>query len=89
MYYITNIELYGQNFKYLVTPIDELLIAVTLYDDVAHKSETKALTYDKIKGYPFPRSNFGIATASRRSISLIDYLDYVGVVHDIPYFSNW
>lgn len=87
MYYITNIEFYGQNFKYLVQPSDELLITVTLYDDVANKSETKTLTYGELKWCPFPKPKFGIATTSRRSISFIDYIDYVGVVHDIPYFS--
>lgn len=87
MYYITNIDFYGQNFKYLVQPSNELLVTVTLYDDVANKSETKTLTYGELKGYPFPKPNFGIATTSRRSIPFIDYIDYAGVVHDIPYFS--
>lgn len=87
MYYITNIDFYGKNFKYLVTLSDELLITVTLYDDVVNKSETKTLTYGEIKGYPFPKHKFGIAITSRRSIPFIDYIDYVGVVHDIQYFS--
>lgn len=71
----------------MVQPSDELLITVTLYDDVVNKSETKTLTYDELKGYPFPKPKFDIATTSRRSISFIDYIDYAGVVHDIPYFS--